>query len=257
MNYAIASPVYGALTHTGFARSLAETYRTRGDVTWLAITNCADVNLARNTLLAEFRHAKVFDVLVWIDADEAWTPEDFEAVTAPIEAGKAHVVSGLVPRKQIGPLNYAIDFFPDDLDPELGYIGPKYECKPYRSAASTRSFEYARLRKCGCGFLALTREALEVASKLAPAYQPWATMAVTGAPDEEHAWMFGSGIVDHRYQSEDYQGCNYLRQAGYETWVSLDARIMHFSGPFRFGGSPPDFDGFAKRMARTLAVRGS
>lgn len=250
MKIALATPAFGAHTHTGYAHSIARAYREFGAEFLpdppLMVTNLADISLARVTLQAMFERLTDADVIVWIDADISFTPEDILSITAPIFQETAHVCAGLYRRKHLDTI-FCCEFFPADIGPD-GYVGPK-----------TRHLggNYGHVKNAGNGFLAVSREALRVAAKLSPAVKPWSTTAITRDGDERHAWTFASGVssVDgvDRYVPEDYRACETLRAAGYDILFSFDAVPIHHSGPFAFQGNGElDIHAFAREQAFIL-----
>lgn len=246
MSFAIATPIFDGKPHHAFAESLALSYRAHPELEWLKLPGCADVSLARNTLAARFVR-KTHAAMVFVDADISWRVEDLELVMAPILAGAAHVVCGLYPKKQPGLPNYTSSLLAGDVDEERGYIGP------VKLVGQRR---YGRTGVVGCGFLALSREAVEAGLDVSPKYCPWKGQSITNGLDERHALLFFPDVYEDprqpgipRFWGEDAAGCGVLQKLGFETWFSFEAELAHHTSEFAFGGEKPDVNFYARRLA--------
>jgi Glycosyl transferase family 2 len=236
---AILTPL-GSSTHHEFTRSLAVTYRAMPDVEWLHCPAVSDVAGARNHLLAVFLQTRA-DIALWIDSDQSWTPRCVQAVCRPIELGDAELVTGFVPYKTPGKLQFNVILHPEHRSEE-GYRGLRDEID---------GFKYARVKYAGTGFWAMSRAAILKACKVVPSYHP--TFAIrreimpgamaTSAPTERHHNLFEHAILDGWRFGEDIGAAETFRKLGIELWLSLDTRIRHYDGNLGYGdGEPLDID---------------
>lgn len=190
------------------------------------------ITLARNGMAAHFLKNTRADVLMWIDSDEGFRAGDVASV---VEAALLHGVCGGVYREKplsIGELDWqaianaakqgayfddlqyigqklTLDFLPQDIDSEKGYVGP--ERKHYGR-------RLVRVAHCGTGFLAISREAME------KVYATRADFECVGGMRD----CFSSGVVDGRYSGEDWIFCNLLRAAGFDIWIDTEVQIDHY-----------------------------
>lgn len=243
MKTAILTPL-GNSTHHEFTRSLANSYRTLPDIEWFHCPAVSDVAGARNHLLAVFLQTRA-EIALWIDSDESWTPNCIKAVCLPIERGDAELVTGFVPYKLPGVLQYNVILRPEDRS-EAGYVGERSEID---------GFKYARVKYAGTGFWAMSRAAIMKACKHVPSYHPTFAIrreAMPGATPtssaERHANLFEHAIIDDWRFGEDIGASQTFGKLGIDIWVSLDTRIRHYDGNLGYGdGQPLDIDKYATK----------
>jgi hypothetical protein len=239
---AILTPL-GNSTHHEFTRSLALSYRALPDVEWFHLPAVSDVAGARNHLLAVFLQTRA-EIALWIDSDQSFTPNCIKAVRLPIEMGDAELVTGFVPYKLPGKLQFNVMLRPEDRS-ETGYIGERSEIE---------GFKYARVKYAGTGFWAMSRAAILKACKNVASYHPTFAIrreampgAVPTSSDELHANLFEHAIIDHWRFGEDIGASRTFGKLGMDIWLSLDTRIQHFDGNLGYGDRQPlDIDQYAK-----------
>jgi hypothetical protein len=239
---AILTPL-GNSTHHEFTRSLAMTYRAMPEVEWLHVPAVSDVAGARNHLLAVFLQTRA-EIALWIDSDQSWTPRCVQAVCRPIERADAELVTGFVPYKIPGRLQFNVIFRPEDRSEE-GYVGERSELD---------GFKYARVKYAGTGFLAMSRAAILKACKSVSSYHPTFAIrreAMPGGPltssTEHHSNLFEHAIIDGWRFGEDIGAARTFETLGIDLWLSLDTRIRHYDGNLGYGdGETLDLDQHAR-----------
>jgi len=220
----ISTPIHD-FVHPEFKRSLGRTLQISRRIKYDELVGISHVEFARATLVGRFLLSD-YEVMLCIDGDMSWQTKDIEAVLEPIAAGKAHVVAGLYMTKN-EPITPTFEFLSHDVDKETGYVGPTLEINGHG---------YFRIAVAGAGFFAMTRHAIEEASKLVESYCPIGRMSVTGKLDERHPLLFRSRIHYRAHQpniprsfGEDYGACLTLQQAGFMVWAAREALPVHHS----------------------------
>jgi hypothetical protein len=228
--------------HPAFVESLAETYRELRNVTWRRISGCADIVLARNDLLHQFRFASNDDLIVFIDADISWHVADLLNVLGPLEVSIADVCAGMYQMKVPGPVQFVGDLLEQDCDEQKGYVGP------------TLNYCY-RVSSIGFGFFAMTRKAVEEIVKHCASYCPVHGRSVTNRLDERQALLFRGEIASTdqqpdlpRYFGEDVSACRTIREAGFDIWCARDTKLGHHAGQHCYNAQL-NVDALSRRLA--------
>jgi hypothetical protein len=233
----IATPVYGG-AHPHYVTSLDDLRVL--EPAWRCIPHIRTgslITLARNGMAAHFLKNTVADVLMWIDSDEGFRPEDVASVLEmalergaacapyrekPITAGEldwpaiaAAAKRGVAPNElQYVGQKLTIDFRAEDVSVKRvenvkGYTGP---------VLTKFGRRFVRVAHCGAGFLAVSRSALE------KVYEMRADFEVRGGMRD----CFSSGVSDGRYIGEDFAFCDHLTAAGVDIWCDTSARVVHY-----------------------------
>jgi hypothetical protein len=254
MKIAILTPIFDNKPHSAFCDGLSRTFRANPDVEWLRLPGCADVSLARNTLVAKGLATEA-EIFVFVDADIGFQPADIRIVTAPIALGKGHLVCGIYPKKQVGIPDYPVRFFEEDVSEEKGYIGPV-------RAFGDPEQKYGRCEFAGAGFMAMSRTLLEAASKEAKQYCPGPGYSNTNKLEERQAMLFHPAIELEkrqeipRFEGEDVTGFRVLRKTLESlecvfqvAMFAFETTLTHRTAEFAFGGGIPDVGMIARRHA--------
>jgi len=179
-------------------------------------------------ITAHFLYNTDADVLLWIDADEAWRPGDAAAILYASE--KLQLVGGAyckkvahvreLPWKEIAEAaragvpdaqlqfvgqKFAFGFLPEDVDVAVGYTGPTMTMFGRR---------LIRVSHAGTGFFAMTREALTVIASRAPKVDG-------GMP------ILFNNLATNKFVGEDTHFCRLAREAGFSIWLDTETRIDH------------------------------
>jgi hypothetical protein len=206
------------------------------------------VGLARNTLVSQFV-SRGADVLLFVDADEAWEAEDARAlvyaamaldfVGAPVARKKrdwAEVLResasyGITPQELSEEgLEYNFHFRSEDVS-EHGYDGPV-------KLVGDRTF--LRVASVGTGLLALSSDGLERVRRSA-------IVKGYGSRDFE---LFPTGPKGDKYLGEDRGFMSLLAELGEEVWMEPEIKVEHF-GLTAFSGTP-DVNLLAREAHRDL-----
>lgn len=253
----IATPVYSG-AHPHYVTSLDNLRMLEEARAWQCIPYIRTgslITLARNGMAAHFLKNTSADVLMWIDSDEGFRPEDVASVLEmalergaccapyrekPLTAGELDwqaiadaAKHGMKPSElQYVGQKLTIDFRSKDVDAKKGYVGPMLTKFGRR---------FVRVGHCGAGFLAVSRGALE------KIYETRAAFEVRGGMRD----CFSSGVSDGRYIGEDFMFCEHLTAAGVDIWCDTSARVVHY-GLTGWEGTleGPYLDDYARRMAR-------
>jgi hypothetical protein len=167
---------------------------------------------ARNKIVASaIEHD--FDDLVFVDADEDWTAEDFlRLLSHPV-----HSVGAPVRKK--------------DEERELYNVRSRIVAQQGASAFTfepTTGLISAPDMALGTGFLRLSRLALQTLWASSKPYTVWSDA-------DEYRWIFDITVQDGELVSEDNIVCDKLRAAGIPTWLDAGIVVGHH-GPKRYAG---------------------
>lgn len=251
----VATPCFGG-AHPDYVVSLTESLlalaRLGISVRPLIRTSSLLSHL-RCGLAADFLQLKA-DVLMWVDADEGFAPQDVASVIFGA-ANLGGIAGGVYPAKhlKVSAMPWeeirqaAIDGAPaselpfvgqklnmqfraEDVDPERGYVGETKHVNGRR---------FVRVSHAGTGFLAMTREAIEMVGRKAKAV------------DGGMKVLFNTEVVDGRFNGEDWYFCDLAAKAGYAIWLDTDCQIDHY-GPTAWQGNLAGerLHAFARRASR-------
>ena len=170
--------------------------------------NDALICRARSMAASDFlRQYRKLDVLVFVDADMVFTPEDLDRVVALARQKKA-VAGGGYPIRRAQEGWPAVRLLDGDAEPLT--FGPE---QPPR-----------KVRYAGTGFLAIHRRVLE---KLVKA-QPFCTASVTtGFWPIFQPFPFQHPNGEWEYLGEDWAFSQRVYQAGLECWMDMSLDIGH------------------------------
>lgn len=233
------------------------------------------VALARNLATNSFYSDSAADVLVHIDADMGFSPNDVAGLLAGIAAGLDVVGAPYVNRSlnwevvrqaalagrpahellAAGQVEWNHQFFPEDVSTE-GYVGP---------ARAIGGVKFVRARRVGTGLFALSRRALDrIVGKFGDKLDhqrpiargriaPPAGFERAQPLDQRYRDFFRMGRQEtspgvFEEMGEDYAFCDSLRAAGGEVWMLGGPHNVEHVGQFDFG-RPFDLHEDARRAA--------
>lgn len=156
---------------------------------------CAYISAARNNMLRRALDAKA-DVIMFLDYDVAWRPEDMLKILET----KQHVVAGLYRYKT------------DDVE----YMGQFSDDVP---ACNTEGL--IRAKFVPAGFLKMTRNAVSLFAKQHP-------YLLYGDPMHPHLDIFSHGAIEGVWYGEDYAFSMRWNQTGENLWVCPDLSLDHY-----------------------------
>ena len=170
-----------------------------------------------------------WDKLIFIDADEGWTPEQFlKIVNSPFP-----ITAGLVPLKT----------FPIVLN-HMPFKKDMVFCEPYDGLKTPESLwatsdhyksNYVKVAMIGTGFLCIdVKKVLVKMAETTPHYQY--PEPSTGY-NETHWAFFDGGPIGDEYLSEDWNFSQKARDLGFDIVVDTDVIVTH-TGQWTF--SAPD-----------------
>lgn len=221
-------PMFGGICHGDFALSLVNTVHLLTDlgfkVSTQAMFNESLITRARNNLARAFIKDESMDMMMFIDADIVWKPED---VLNLILADK-DFVGGVYPRKTIHwDVVAKAARAGKELPQDWGY---SYLFKGVEGSESEG--DLIEVTHAATGFLLLRRQVFLKMMPLTPCYED----AIDGKPLV--GWdFFKVGIGDNgKYTSEDYWFCNEYRKAGGQIYINPFIRLGHI-GLHKFDGN--------------------
>lgn len=251
----IATPMYGGQCHGMYTKSsvdLAKLCAHYGiEVKFFYLFNESLITRARNYCVDEFLRSD-YTHLMFIDSDIGFDPNDVLSLLAlsdPDEEDvekRKDIICGPYPKKTIAweKIKQAVDKGYADENPNNleKYVGD-YVFNPSSGQSQIRIDEPAKVLEGGTGFMMITRNAFEVFAKEYPDYSYRPDHIRTKHFDgTREIHMFFQALIDEkskRYLSEDYMFCQWMREAGVETWMCPWMKLLH-TGAYTFGGSLAD-----------------
>ena len=223
---AVATP-FGSTGSFEYIRSTVRTFAGPPELSEWAVArlDCVGSLTAhnRNVLCADALDLGCM-VLVEVDSDMVWAPEDVRALVAPIMAGKADIVSAPCSPRVIDWEYLAAAVARGETNLQR-HIGPSHMEHLPGSDRVLRGFKhgghtYVRMARMGLGMCAISRDALLRLSAAAPSY-PYHGRTL--------ADLHPQGASPERYQSEDLGFFAVVEQAGIPVHVCATADVGHES----------------------------
>jgi hypothetical protein len=248
----VATPMYGGQCHGMYCKSTAELSRMCQaydiPVKFFYLFNESLITRARNYCVDEFMRSD-YTHLMFIDSDIGFDPNDVLTLAAlmdPEAEDARHIMCGPYPKKTIAweKIKQAVDKGFADEDPGVleNFVGD-YVFNPAEGQKQVRIDEPVKVLEGGTGFMMVTKKAFEKFQDKYPDY--------TYRPDHvrtkhfdgtREIFMYFQALIDEktkRYLSEDYMFCQWMREAGEDTWMAPWMRLAH-TGSYTFGGSLAD-----------------
>lgn len=210
-------------------------------------------SLGNESLLARGRNHIVqkamtenFDKVFFIDADEAWTPQQFiKILESPYP-----ITAGVVPLKTF-PI--VLNYLPFKRDQQF--------CEPFGGMKTPESMwamsdhyksEYVKVAFTGTGFLCIdVKKVLNKLAETTPQYQY--PMPATGFT-ETHWSFFNEGPQGEEYMSEDWAMCQKARDAGFDIVIDTSVCVDHI-GTWKFQVPPRPQKPTAEQIALNNAAQ--
>ncbi len=192
----IGTPCYNGLLHQDYVKSIIEYTNLKLPISYMHLGNESLITRGRNTIISYFYHEKdKFTHLLFVDADIYLSSEGLARLMSHGE----DVIGAAVPMKGFNPDGTHVFNVSGKVTPV-----PKSEL-----------FEVERV---GTAVFMLSRKAVEDlvedAIKENRVYTGNQLTRGDTKPMENYD-VFGVGVVDGQYLSEDYWVCNQLRKLGY------------------------------------------
>jgi hypothetical protein len=168
--------------------------------------------------------------MLFIDSDIEFEAKD---VISMLHFDK-DVIGGMYPLKSIewDYVKEAVLKNPN-IDPtDLAYQGVRWSGHPFKGNLNMASEEPIEVEELATGFLMIKRGVFKALDAISPTYTPAVDDKVAkGKPVKDY---FEVGVVNDRYESEDYSFCRKYRETGGKIymcpWINL---VHHGSHPFK------------------------
>ena len=248
----VATPMYGGNCHGMYCKStadLAKLGQAYGiDIKFFYLFNESLITRARNYCVDEFMRSD-FTHLMFIDSDIGFDPNDVLSLAAMMDPdapdGK-HIMCGPYPKKAIAweKIKAAVDKgYADENPQELEKFVGDYVFNPAEGQTQVRIDEPVKVLEGGTGFMMVTKKAFEKFKDTYPEYSYRPDHVRTKNFDgSREIHMYFQALIDEkskRYLSEDYMFCQWMREAGEDTWMAPWMKMVH-TGSYSFGGSLAD-----------------
>lgn len=224
MRLLIATPAFGGNLTTDYVGSLLNTLSavkqngTNVSIEVYFLKHESLISRGRNNC-ASYALKGGFDKMLFIDADQAWSPADFFALLN----SERTLVGGTYCKKTLPwdlnftPLaEHSEKFFPDGVKNVTRYSGYIKETADANGEVEVRCLP--------TGFLLVDRKVLNSLEKGCPSYQ---TRDHQHAEVTEHRDYFPSGVINGAYESEDFFFCLQAREAGHIPYLNTRVIVDH------------------------------
>jgi len=246
----IATPCYGGQCYVEYFESLMSTVHYLRETYHIIcvpvfIKNDSLVTRARNSLVAKFMAQKDFTHLMFIDADIKWDPRDVYRLLQDDQ----DVVGGIYPYKRydwekLGPKYYqAIQESRDKYSHNQGIDQVDYMRQNlmrynlnYSPDESGIDQNLLKIKDLATGFMMIKRHVFEVLFEYFPDLKYVDDCGYLTEEESKYAYaLFDGGVVDGRYQSEDWLFCHRWRALGGEIHANIAINLTHI-GKHTFEG---------------------
>lgn len=235
----IATPCYGGMVHAFYAESLLRTVQELGnEMTIVPKLVCGDslVSRARTGLFAQFNADKSFTHLLFIDADEHWSP----GLVKSLVQSKHEMCGGVYPLKLTdwGNVKRVVKENPNITEEDLQWASVRFVMNPIDRPSEMDSDGFIEVSNIGTGFLCISRAA---ADKLVEAYSHLKCVSEMDmyAPYNDYMYdVFGCYIEEGKglLLSEDFAFCKRWRNIGGKVYAQSIFPIGH-TGNTTYTGS--------------------
>ena len=187
----------------------------------------AQLNGTRDAIVDDFYKSSA-DLLLKVDADQSFEPEDFFNLLKPIEMGLADVCAASVGLKTYDPtrIRAAALIHAQDIM-RSGVPGYNFQPTDGGFRLARQFYLYARV---GMGVTLISRRAVELARQAATKFYDSETES--GDPGPKVPMLFEDA-------AEDYSFCNKVTASGGRVAVHINGQVLHWSGVVSFKNNAP------------------
>jgi len=237
----IATPCYGGQCYVEYFESLMSTinylkHDYNIDCKPIFLKNDSLITRARNNLVAKFMAQKQFTHLMFIDADIVWDPRDVHQLLL----NDLDIVGGIYPYK-----NYNWEVLKSENYSRLMNAKDKFEhnkdvddLKYLKHNLLRYNFNYdddlkiknniLKVKDLATGFMMLKREVFEELFECFPDLKYQDDCGYLNEQENEFAYaLFDGGVVEGRYQSEDWLFCHRWQAVGGEIYANIGINLTH------------------------------
>jgi hypothetical protein len=237
----IATPCYGGQCFVEYFESLMSTinylkHEYNIECKPVFLKNDSLITRARNNLVAKFMAQKEFTHLMFIDADITWDPRDvYKLLTSNLD-----IVGGIYPYKKYNWDVLKPDYYSqvlksknkfehnkeiDDLD-FIKHNLVRYNLN-YSNNMKVKN-NVLKVKDLATGFMMLKREVFEELFECFPDLKYQDDCGYLTEEENKYAYaLFDGGVVDGRYQSEDWLFCHRWQAVGGEIFANIGIDLTH------------------------------
>lgn len=202
VNLLIGTPAYAGQVHVDYVSALLVLQRERIPFTLMTIGNESLITRARNTIISAFHERRDFTHLLFLDGDVHLPHEGL----ARMLAHRRDVVAAPVPLKGMAPDGGRLF----NIGKSVGEDGPLLV-----------------VDRVGTAALLLSRTAVDALVDDARASQRVYELSAAQGNRTIQYDVFGVGVVDGEYLSEDFWVCHRLRRLGFRIHVDPAVVTRH------------------------------
>jgi hypothetical protein len=188
----------------------------------------AQLNGMRDAITNNFYNETTADLLLMVDSDQSFEPEDFFNLLKPVETGLADVCAAAVGLKTFDPtrIRAATLLYQQDIM-RAGVPGYNFQPTGGGFRLARQFYLYARV---GMGVTLISRRAVELARRSATKF--YESENPDGDPGPRVPMLFEDA-------AEDYSFCNKVTNAGGRVAVHVNSQVLHWSGVVSFQNNAP------------------
>lgn len=241
MKILVATPCYARQITDGYFRSMLDTRRVMPEIEVLTIGNESSICRARQQACAHFL-AGDYDKLFFIDADIAWTVEQFlRVVQSPKSiAAAAYPLKKLMPEARLMPFLEHVQKHGTASLKELSELLTWHFCPIFDPHVIEDGF--IKVLQVGTGFMCIDRKVFDDLMVAFPELQYETDILGADPALADHWWAFFTDALWSQgegkkpvYLTEDYTFCRRAASVGHDTWVDVQSALTHI-GNFDYHG---------------------
>lgn len=237
MKVTIGTPMYGGMCHGTFLVTLFELNRllveNGHDMNMEFIYNESLIQRARNDIASRFLDDPDSDVLLFIDADIQFNPQEIYEMLLEDK----DVIGAVVPLKGINWMNVKlaslVDYEPKDIPHFAGYHNVNVDITDPSIQEKVLQHKPFPAERIGAAVMSIKKEVLKEMSNHVESYG-W--NLPTAAIERKIYNFFPVEVVDGNLMSEDFSFCNKAREIGFEVYATAYPLIGH-TGSHTFYGN--------------------
>lgn len=228
MNVMIGTPMYGGMCHGRYLVSLFELssllFSNGHTLSLEFMYNESLIQRARNNIATRFLEEKESDVLLFIDADIHFNPQEIYDMLLLDK----DIIGAVTPLKGINWQNIRLASLLDKKVNDIPHFGGYYNVNVDYSkpeiAEKIKNNEPFEVDRIGTGVMAIKKNVIEEMSKKVESYN---CDIVTGNHTRKVYNFFPVEVKNNRLMSEDFSFCNIAKELGFKVHATAYPLLCH------------------------------
>jgi len=207
VNILIGTPCYAGKLDLDYFNSILDFHRKRLPVTVMGLRNESLIPRGRDTIFTYFMHLTQFSHLLFLDADIGLPADGLIRLLSH----QKDVIGAAVALKGTDRLGNVV-----------------YNASPPPPVGVSDQMLLQQVDRVGTAVFCLSRGACAMLAAVAPCYDSNPLTRGQALNVGRHYAVFGCGIRDGEYLSEDYWVCRTLKELGIPIWVDWAVQTRHW-----------------------------